>query len=64
VRNVFTGPLSSSQEESCPVDFVTDKKNEIKVKDIAVINLVPRHEDVWGSRDVTQRIIDLGNRWR
>jgi hypothetical protein len=37
-RNVFTEPLSGSHKGSCSMKFVTDKKNEIKVKDIAVIN--------------------------
>jgi hypothetical protein len=63
VRNVFIEPLSGSQEAPCSVEFVTDKNNEITVKDIAVIKY---HDPktCGGSSDVTQHNIDLGNRWR
>jgi hypothetical protein len=39
-------------------------KGKGKGKDVPVLNLAPRHEDVLGSGDIAPRILDLGTRWK
>jgi hypothetical protein len=42
----------------------SSRAHMLKVKVTSVLNRVLRHEDVWGSGDITPCILNLGSRWR